>query len=189
MRCVSFSHWTTRLVFPSIGVPGLRLLRSDRWVWGLVNRMGVVVLNKTSCSAFLALFSLASVASASCVDHTGKNAVLYQWKPATARWEMVDSYTVESFSLLPDDVEVYPVPVGGGGGGGGEEPQMVPQEPHAKGVETTGVSTKGVGDCRLPTIEVTAPAPPSWRHWSRHLARISPASTAYSPRMQTCVRS
>lgn len=30
---------------------------------------------------------------------------------------------------------------------------------------------------------------PSWRHWSRHLARISPASTAYSPRMQTCVRS
>lgn len=30
---------------------------------------------------------------------------------------------------------------------------------------------------------------PSWRHWSRHLARISPASTAYSPRMQTCARS
>ena len=29
---------------------------------------------------------------------------------------------------------------------------------------------------------------PSWRHWSRHLARISPASTAYSPRMQTCAR-
>jgi hypothetical protein len=29
----------------------------------------------------------------------------------------------------------------------------------------------------------------SWPHWSRHLARISPASTAYSPRMQTCVRS
>lgn len=30
---------------------------------------------------------------------------------------------------------------------------------------------------------------PSWRHWSRRHARISPASTAYSPRMQTCARS
>ena len=36
---------------------------------------------------------------------------------------------------------------------------------------------------------VVAASPPSWPHWSRRHARISPASTAYSPRMQTCARS